>query len=155
MVMDETVADESAVWFGDALMTVRVDGGVTGGSVSVVEARLPAGYSTPAHTHFREDEIFVVLEGRIRCRQEGHEFVAGPGDVVHRPLGQPHAYRVESDGARALLVFAPAGHERFYLEAGVPAYGTSEPPVAEYSAEEAAAMAERFGYEVVGPRLEA
>jgi glyoxylate utilization-related uncharacterized protein len=123
--------------------------------MSVVEAMLPEGYGPPIHTHFKEDEVFYVLEGSVRCRSGDREFVVGDGDVVFRPRGEAHAFRVESESARALFIYMPAGFEDFYVDGGSPAYGTTEPPPpTQYTEEEAQASAERFGYEVVGPRLE-
>jgi hypothetical protein len=62
-----------------------------------------------------------VLEGRIRFRVGDDEFAAGPGTWVWQPRGVPHSFRVESEGARALVLFTPGGLERMFEEGGVPA----------------------------------
>jgi hypothetical protein len=62
-----------------------------------------------------------VLEGQLRLRVGDDEFVAGPGTWVWQPRGVPHTFRVESEGARALVMFTPGGLERMYEEGGVPA----------------------------------
>jgi quercetin dioxygenase-like cupin family protein len=151
--VERPTPEPATVWFGDALMQVMVDGAATNGALSIVEAWFPEGYSPPVHVHSREDELCYLLEGTLRCVQGEREFVAHGGDVVVRPRHEPHTFRVVSPGARALMLYTPAGFEDFYTEAGAPAYATSEPPPADYTEEEARMFAERFGYETVGPRL--
>lgn len=40
-----------------------------------------------------------------------------------------------------------------FEEAGVPARGSTEPPTTQYDVNAARALAEKFGFEVVGPQL--
>jgi hypothetical protein len=95
-----------------------------------------------------------VLEGQIRFRVGDDEFVAGPGTWVWQPRGVPQAFRVESESARALVVFTPAGLERMFEEGGVPAGDSDEPPLQPPpDPEAAAAVAKSFGFEVIGPQL--
>jgi hypothetical protein len=65
----------------------------------------------------------------------------------------PHAFKVESESARALVVVRPGGFERMFAQGGVPASESPEPPTQEYDPEAASAIAKRFGFEVVGPQL--
>jgi hypothetical protein len=60
---------------------------------------------------------------------------------------------VESDSARALVFFTPGGIERMFEEGGVPAGDSAGPPQQPPDPEAAAALARRFGFEVVGPQL--
>ena len=94
-----------------------------------------------------------VLEGQIRFRVGDDEFVAGPGTWVWQPRGVAHTFRVESEGARALVIFTPGGLERMFEEGGVPAGESAEPRQQEYDPEAAAALAKRYGFEVVGRQL--
>ena len=94
-----------------------------------------------------------VLEGQIRFRLGYDEFLAGPGTWVWQPRGVPHSFRAESEGARALVIFTPGGIEGMFEEGGVPAGESAEPPQQEYDLEAAAALAKRYGFEVVGPQL--
>jgi hypothetical protein len=111
------------------------------------------GYGAPLHVHSREDEAWYVLEGQIRFRTGDDEVVAGPGTWVWQPRGLPHAFKVESDGARALFMFTPGGLEGMFVEGGAPAGDSDEPPQQEYDVEAAEALAKRYGFEVVGPML--
>jgi hypothetical protein len=52
-----------------------------------------------------------------------------------------------------LVVVAPAGFERMFEVGGVPVSQSPAPPVHEYDPEEAVAISEQFGFEVVGPQL--
>jgi hypothetical protein len=65
----------------------------------------------------------------------------------------PHAFKVESEGARVLVVVTPGGFERMFEEGGIPADEAAEPPVQDYDPEAAVAISKRFGFEVVGPQL--
>jgi quercetin dioxygenase-like cupin family protein len=141
-------------WWQGGLMEVKARAGDTGGALGVLEERFPhQGYGTPLHVHSREDEAMYVLEGRIRFRVGDDELVAGPGSWVWQPRGVPQAFMVESEGARALVVFTPGGLERMFEDGGVPAEESAEPPQVEPDPEVAAALAKRFGFEVVGPPL--
>lgn len=52
----------------------------------------PRALGAPAHTHRLEDMFSVVLEGRVGA-QIGQEVVdAGPGEVLIKPRGIPHAF---------------------------------------------------------------
>jgi uncharacterized cupin superfamily protein len=104
--------------------------------------------------HSREDEAIYVLDGEIRFRQGEEVFVAGPGTWVWGPRGVPHAFKVESDSARALVVVTPGGFERMFEEGGVPAADSAGPPEQEYDPEAAQALSRKFGFEVVGPQLD-
>jgi quercetin dioxygenase-like cupin family protein len=148
-------ARPDTVWWQGGLMEIKARAEDTGGAFSVLEGRfLYKGYGPPLHIHSREDEAVYVLEGQIRFRVGDDEFVAGPGTWVWQPRGVPQAFRVESESARALVVFAPGGLERMFEDGGVPAEDSAEPPPQPQSDPDAAsAVARSFGFEVVGPQL--
>lgn len=143
----------SSFWWQGSLMTIKARAEDTGGALGLVEANFYEGFGPPLHVHHREDEGLYVLEGEIRFRQGDDEFVAGPGTLVWAPREVPHAFKVQPGGARALVIVTPGGFERMFEEGGVPARESAEPPTAEYDPEAAIALAERFGFEVVGPQL--
>jgi quercetin dioxygenase-like cupin family protein len=141
-------------WWGGSLMEIKARAEDSGGALSVLEGRFfEKGYGPPLHVHSREDEAMYVLEGQLRFRVGDDEIVAGPGTWVWQTRGVPHTFTVESEGARALLIFAPGGLEGMFEEGGVPAGESAEPPQQEYDLEAAAALAKRYGFEVVGPQL--
>lgn len=80
------------------------------------------------HTHERDDEYSLVLAGRVGA-QVGEEVVdAGPGDLVRKPRGVPHAFwNAGDEEARLLEIISPAGFETFFAEAS-PLLSTDGPP---------------------------
>jgi uncharacterized cupin superfamily protein len=63
------------------------------------------GFSTPAHEHSREEEIFHVLEGEGLLWQDGATVAVAAGDtIVHGPKTGAHTLRAGSGGLD-LLVF--------------------------------------------------
>jgi quercetin dioxygenase-like cupin family protein len=146
-------AQHDAFWWQGSLMTIKARAEETGGALGVVEGSFYEGFGPPLHVHSREDEAFYVLEGEIRFRQGEDEFVAGPGTWVWGPRGVPHAFKVQSESARALVLVTPGGLERMFEEGGVPASESAEPPEREYDPNAAVAISKRFGFEVVGPQL--
>lgn len=144
---------QDTFWWQGSMMMVKARAEDTGGALGLVDASFYQGFGPPLHVHSREDEALYVLEGQIRFRQGEDEFVAGPGTLVWGPRGVPHAFKVESESARALVIVTPGGFERMFEEGGVPAGDSAEPPEQEYDPEAAIAISKKFGFEVVGPQL--
>jgi len=62
-------------------------------------------FSTPAHDHGADEEIFFVLGGEGLLWQGGDTYAVGTGDcIVHRPRRGPHTLRA-GDGGLDVLVF--------------------------------------------------
>ena len=92
--------------------------GVTNGQVAVVEHPLaPRALGALVHTHRNEDEFSLVLEGRIGVEIGGETLEAGPGDVVVKPRGIPHAFwNPTGEPARILELIVPGGFEAYFAE---------------------------------------
>lgn len=86
----------------------------TAGAVAVVVSTVTSADLTPPHSHEREDETFVVLEGRCVFTIGGETYDAGAGDLVFAPRGLPHSFRVVGERARLLTVLTPGGLESFF-----------------------------------------
>ena len=147
------------LWFLNALVTVRVrhDGGEDG--ISVLESLAPHGESPPLHVHHTEDEIFHVLEGRLRVRAADTEVTLGAGETILGPKGVPHTYRVEShEGARWLVITRRGDFERFVRAFSRPAERPERPtpqgPPTPEQSDALAAAAREHGIELVGPPLD-
>jgi uncharacterized cupin superfamily protein len=64
----------------------------------------PGHFSTPAHEHGVEEEIFFVLGGEGLLWQDGQTWTVGAGDfIVHRPRGGVHTLRAGDDGLDVLV----------------------------------------------------
>ncbi len=88
------------------------------GRFALVEQTIPPrALAAPIHTHEREDEYSFVLAGRLGV-QIGDEVVeAGPGDLVVKPRGIPHAYWNPGDEQTHLLeIISPAGFEQYFAD---------------------------------------
>lgn len=98
--------------------------GEAAGSVAVGVRRLevPAGgWSTPAHEHGREEEIFYVLGGRGVSWQDGQTAEVGPGDCIVYRAGEG-AHTVHALEPLDLLTFGPRHHDE---SVGFPRLGMS------------------------------
>ena len=144
---------QDAYWWQGSLVKIKARAEDTDGALGVVDASFYQGFAPPLHVHTREDEALYVLEGQIRFRRGDAEFVAGPGTWLWGHRGVPHAFKVESESARVLIVVTPGGFERMFEEGGIAAADLVEPPKQEYDPQAAIAISKRFGFEVVGPQL--
>ena len=95
-----------------------IGGERTGGAFSLVEHPLPPrALGAPVHTHRNEDEYSYVLEGCVGVRLGDDVLEAGPGELVFKPRGVPHAFWNAGDGpARLLEIISPAGFEHYFRE---------------------------------------
>jgi len=93
-----------------------IDGDATGGRFSLVEHPLPPrALGAPVHSHRDEDEYSFVLEGRVGVQLGEQVLEAGPGDLVFKPRGVPHAFwNAGDEPARLLELISPAGFENYF-----------------------------------------
>ena len=88
------------------------------GRFALIEHTIPPrALAAPMHIHEREDEYSFVLAGRLGA-QIGEEVVeAGPGELVVKPRGIPHAFWNPGDEeTRVLEVISPAGFEQYFAD---------------------------------------
>jgi quercetin dioxygenase-like cupin family protein len=77
----------------------------------------PRTLAAPLHTHTHEDEYSYVLEGEVGVQIGDEVLYAGPGELVVKPRGIPHAFWNRTDApARVLEVISPAGFEHYFAE---------------------------------------
>lgn len=93
-----------------------------------------------------------MIDGEVRVEVGGEAHTAGPGAVAFLPRQLPHAFVVTSPQARFLTLHTPGGFDRFTVDVGTPAAGTTMPPE-EVPPDPAAlaAMASSYGIEILGP----
>jgi quercetin dioxygenase-like cupin family protein len=149
---------QRAVWFLGALVRERVAGFSTGDALAVLEHTGHRGYNSPMHRHLRDDETFVVLDGKLELTVDGEHHVAEAGAALWLARQSLHGFVVASPGAKFLTLHTPSGFDKFTLEAGAPAHvneGEREihqpdsivPP----TPEELTRIAATYGIEIVGP----
>lgn len=114
-----------------------VSGAATEGRLVVLEVDMPPGLHVDSHTHADEDQLTIVIEGRVACRVDGVARIAGPGGVLLAPKGTAHELWNAGDGfAKVLELYTPSGFERVFALAG--ASGQATP--ADYAAARASRL---------------
>ena len=120
-------AQSPAYWQVDILWTILASGDQTGGSYSLMEELCPKDSGPPPHSH-DQDEGFYIIEGEITFIANGKTIRGTSGSFISIPRGTVHSFRVDSDTARILNSYAPAGFERTISELAEPAPERVLPP---------------------------
>lgn len=141
------ISEAPAYWHSDILWTLLASGQQTGGSYSLFEELCPKLSGPSPHTH-EQDEMIYLLEGEATFLVGNQTFSARAGAFVFLPEGTVHSFRVDSNTARLLNFYAPAGYEQVIGEVGLPATTRILPPAGlsgRADAEKIAALLERVG----------
>jgi quercetin dioxygenase-like cupin family protein len=90
----------------------------TGGRFALIEHTIaPRALAAPVHTHRDEDEYSYVLSGRMGAMVGDEVIEAGPGELVVKPRGIPHAFWSAGDGeTRVLELISPGGFEQYFAD---------------------------------------
>src|ERR687885_2685650 len=90
----------------------------TDGRFALLEHTIPPrGLAAPTHTHENEDEYSFVLSGRMGAMIGDEVVEAGPGELVIKPRGIPHAFWNASDEeTRVLELISPGGFEQYFAD---------------------------------------
>jgi quercetin dioxygenase-like cupin family protein len=138
--------DNSRAYLGH-LISQLAKGPDTAGVLSLYEVMVRKGAEPPPHTHTREDEAFIVLDGNFRFLQ-GELWTPAPrGSFVWLPRGVRHSFEVDADGARCLVMTFPGGHlEGMFEPFATPATAMVLPqPPADAPWDEIMALDKRMG----------
>lgn len=96
---------------------VKVSAADSGGSYTLMEDNLKAGFALGLHRHDHHAETFYVLEGPIDFHVNGEWVTAETGACVHVPPGAPHSCRLPEDSTgRMLMIYQPAGFDGYLAE---------------------------------------
>jgi mannose-6-phosphate isomerase-like protein (cupin superfamily) len=126
---------------------IRIGPADSGGQLTILDYRAPAGFGPPRHFHHREDEVFELIEGQVVVWTPNLSFVLAPGDLVLLPKLSPHTWRAYGpQGIRFTVMVTPSGFERFFQEIERRRLLASD--VAELRA-----VAEDVGMDILGPPL--
>jgi len=116
-------ATATHVRFGKALGTkLLLSSEQTGGSFGLVEHDLPARQlGSPVHTHADEDEYSYVVSGTLSAQVGDEVIEAGPGEVVAKPRGIPHAFWNAGDEPVVFVeLITPGGFEEYFFDLAEP-----------------------------------
>jgi quercetin dioxygenase-like cupin family protein len=140
-------------WFLGGLLTWKAAGEQTERRWELVEQRGRRGFAAPFHIHHAQTEAFYVLDGEITFHLGEREASASAGAFALVPPGTRHAFVVESDEARVLVVVSPSGLREFFEELGQatqsPGLPSPDVPMPDPSVLES--TAKRFGMTILGP----
>lgn len=114
----QTPEQTREVWLRGLGVRFLAGGEMTGGRVALVEHPIePLALASPMHTHEREDEISYVTAGQVGVQIGDRVMTAGPGTVVFKPRGVPHAFwNAGESEARVVELITPAGFEHYFEE---------------------------------------
>lgn len=123
---------------------IKARGADTGGAFSMVEIECPPLAGPVLHRHHREDEAFVVLEGRFEFRAGDETMEATAGACLFLPRGIPHTFKnIGAASGRLLVTMSPPGFEEFFV--GVDELSQAGPP----APDEILALARRFDLDLL------
>jgi quercetin dioxygenase-like cupin family protein len=102
---------------GHGKAAILIGGEQSGGAWWCGVQTSDAGRKTSLHVHFKADERFYVLEGRVSLWLDGEWQDLPPGAVAEVPRGVPHALGNRSQqSVRFLVAGNPAGFEKFFAD---------------------------------------
>ena len=90
----------NARWWFNALAVIKAGAADTGGQLTIVEVTEPPNAAAPLHVHHREDEGFLVLEGRVTLYVGDDAIEAGAGDFGWGPRDIPPQRHQVASAAR-------------------------------------------------------
>ena len=126
---------------------LKLQNGDTDQSVMIFEETAPVGTVTTFHKHDSSDEVAYVLSGEITFKIGDQITIGGPGTCAFMPRNVPHAWKsTGAEPARVLFLYTPGGAGRAFEE-----FAERSSASVAVDATEFARVAERHGWELVGP----
>jgi|SRR4051794_28946246 quercetin dioxygenase-like cupin family protein len=88
----------------------------------------PRALAAPTHTHTGEDEYSYVLDGRLGALVGDEVVEAGPGELVAKPRGIPHAFwNAGDEPVRILELITPGTFAQYFADMS-PVLSADGPP---------------------------
>ena len=141
--------------FLNHLATVKVDPGDSASGLGAVEFMAPRGFGPPLHVHREEDELFYVIDGRVRFEYCGLSVHGETGTLLLLPNAEAHTFQVESDTARFLTVVAGRRNAPSFIDLvnhlGTELAERALPDPVEIDPGQVAEACARHGVDVLGP----
>jgi mannose-6-phosphate isomerase-like protein (cupin superfamily) len=130
---------------GNFRMSLKASGQETADAFSLLEAEEPPNFGPPMHIHHDAAEAFYVVSGEYRIFIGDEEHVCPAGSFIYIPAGAPHGFRVGAAPSRKLNIYAPAAMVGYFDELAAVIASN------EMDDDTLAAIARRYGMEVLGP----
>ncbi len=117
------VVDAGKSRFGDTIKflgvhpnDLKISSKDTGGQLSVFDYTGLDKVGPMLHIHFKQDEIFTVIDGSYRFVVGNETHVLHAGQTIFLPRGIPHTWIQLSDKGRLIYMLQPAGKmEEFFV----------------------------------------
>lgn len=119
-----------ALWFHQALFSVKARTSDTDGQFSLFDQIAPRGFAAPPHYHSVVTDSFYIINGELDYAI-GDTIYYGvtAGSFIYVPRMTRHEFRVISETAQFLLICTPGGSfERYFEDLGSPAQEYDLPP---------------------------
>jgi mannose-6-phosphate isomerase-like protein (cupin superfamily) len=119
---------ENSYWYIGDLLSVLLKSADTNGLYSLLRMIETRGFEPPPHTHTREDETFILLNGEMEFSVEGKIYHATAGNSMFLPRNIQHSFKVLTEKSEVLILLTPGGLEQYFLEMSEPAAEMKQPP---------------------------
>lgn len=87
----------------------------TDGALSVLIGRHQPGEGPPDHVHYKQEEVFYILEGTYEMTVGGVTTTAGPGTLVFIPRNVVHRFTNVGDTTACMLDWTlPGGQDHYF-----------------------------------------
>jgi quercetin dioxygenase-like cupin family protein len=117
------MAAPRVVWMPGRVRTeIHLTARDTDGAFCLLVDHPPAGWSLPAHLHQGCAETIHIIAGEFEMGIGGQRSLLNAGETTHIPSDVVHeGGNIGTTSGQRIVIFSPAGMERFFLEAGTPA----------------------------------
>ena len=144
---------ENSYWYIGHLMSLLVTSRETEGRYAMLRATERRGLEPPPHTHTKEDETFLILEGEVVYTVGNQNFHAKQGDAMFLPKNIQHSFKIQTEKLETLILLTPGGLENYFVEMSKPAEKLELPPLPTGPPDIAKLIATASKYGVQFPKL--
>ena len=144
----------NSYWYIGHLMSLLLTSKETGGKYALLRATERRGFEPPPHTHTKEDETFLILEGEVIYTVGDQTFYAKVGDTMFLPKNIEHSFKIQSEKIETLILLTPGGLENYFIEMSEPAKELVLPPLPQSppNIPKLIAMASKYGVKFSLPK---
>lgn len=144
---------KNSYWYIGHLMSLLVSSKETDGRYALLRATERRGLEPPPHTHTKEDETFLILDGEVIYTVGNETFNAKAGDVMFLPRNIQHSFKIQTETLETLMLLTPAGFENYFIEMSEPAKEVQLPPMPQGPPDIARLIATASKYGIKFPKL--
>ncbi|MDD1523497.1 MULTISPECIES: cupin domain-containing protein [Bradyrhizobium] len=107
-------------WIGGQRQSIIAGEAETNGRYTLSHSLIEKGAGASEHAHGAEAEAFYILRGELEFTIAGQKKQLRRGDFLHVEPGLAYSFDpVGAESAEVLVIYAPAGLERFIAEVGI------------------------------------